>query len=480
MKKAIIILATTVLILLVVLVFNTINSGEQLPIYNAIVEKHRNDSAASHLSKAIQIKTVSYGDTLAIDTAEFTKFKSFLEVSYPIVHQKLAREIFNKFSYVYKWIGKDTSLKPYVLMAHMDVVPVEPVAESKWTYPSFSGTIKNDTIWGRGAVDDKVAVIAILESVEKLLKQNYTPNRTIYLCFGHDEEVSGKRGAKIISNWLKENKINPSLVLDEGGQIDTKHFAQLKRPLAVIGTSEKGYVNLDLTVEIPGGHSSMPAAETAIDVLNKAIVKIRSNPMEPVLIPTMLELLKRTKPAESFPKRIVLSNLWLFKGAVIGQLEKTKETNAMVHTTIVPTILQAGIKDNVIPTIARATLNSRILPGQTTDDVLNFVIKQVNDPRVKIKKQNISMMEPSPVTSFEHSEFKKVEQVFYKTVPNVIVSPFLMIGATDSRYFRSFSDAVLNFSAVQDMKGFHGIDERIGIADLERMIDFYTRLLKYD
>ena len=464
-------------VLIAVLVFNTLKDNKQLPKYTVEGKPAENDSAALHLSQAIQIKTISFGDTLAIDTAEFTKFRTFLEKSYPNVHAKLERKIFNQFSYVYKWTGKDTTAKPYVLMGHMDVVPVEAVAESKWSVPSFSGAIKNDTIWGRGAVDDKVAVIAILESVEQLLKQNFTPNRNIYLCFGHDEEISGKRGAKVMSAWLKEQGIKPALVLDEGGQIDTKHFQQLKRPFAVIGTSEKGYANFDLSVEIPGGHSSMPANETAIDVLNKAIANIRAHSMEPAITPTMQELLNRTKTAESFSKRMVLSNLWLFQGLMISQLEKTKETNAMVHTTLVPTILNSGIKDNVIPTVAKATFNSRILPGQTSDDVLKFITNAVNDNRVVIKKQTISLMEPSAITSSENPEFKKVEQIIYHSVPDVIVSPFLMIGATDSRYFRGFSDAVLNFSAVQDVKGFHGIDERIGKSDLNRMIFFYNQLL---
>jgi len=476
-KKLLKLLGVLFLVLVVVLLVNTFRDNRVLPKYTVEGAPATNDTAALHLSQAIQIKTISFGDTLAIDTAEFLKFKSFLETSYPNAHAKLSRQTFNQFSYVYKWTGKDTTLKPYVLMAHMDVVPVEAVAESKWTVPSFSGAIKNDTIWGRGAVDDKVSVIAILESVEQLLKQNYTPNRTIYLCFGHDEEISGKRGAKVISNWFKEQNIKPAMVLDEGGQIDTKHFKQLNRPFAVIGTSEKGYANFDLSVEIPGGHSSMPAAETAIDVLNKAIANIRAHSMDPAITPTMQELLNRTKSAETFGKRLVLSNLWLFKGIMISQLEKTKETNAMVHTTLVPTILHSGIKDNVIPTVAKATFNSRILPGQTSDDVLNFIIKAVNDDRVVIKKQTISLMEPSPITSYENPEFKKMEQIIYKSVPDVIVSPFLMIGATDSRYYRSFSDAVLNFSAVQDVKGFHGIDERIGKNDLNRMIFFYNQLI---
>jgi carboxypeptidase PM20D1 len=479
MKKLFSLLGVALLLLIIVLVVNTLRDNK--PLSNYKVEQSfetTGDTAAQHLSQAIQIKTVSFGDTLAIDTAEFLKFRRFMETTYPNITAKLPKQTFNEFSYVYKWAGKDSSLAPYVLMGHMDVVPVEAVAESKWTVPSFSGAIKNDTIWGRGAVDDKFAVIAIMEAVEQLLKENYTPNRTIYLCFGHDEEISGKRGAKFYSQWFKDNNIKPALVLDEGGQIDTKHFEQLKRPMALIGTSEKGYVNIDLTVEIPGGHSSMPSPETAIDVLNKAIMNIRAKQMPGSIPPTIIEMLNRTKSAESFTKRMVLSNLWLFNNVVLQQLSKTKETNAMTHTTLVPTIVHSGIKDNVIPSIAKATFNSRILPGQTSEDVVDFVKKAVNDERVVIKKQTISLMEPSPITSFENPAFKKLETVLYKSVPNVIVSPFLLIGATDSRYFRGFSEAVLNFAPVINVKGFHGIDERIGISDLNRTVGFYKQIIK--
>ena len=460
------------------LILNTVIGKKPIPVYQIITIKDSTDSAALHLSKAIQIKTVSLGDTLPIDTAAFIQFRHFLDATYPTIQKQLPKQTFNQFSYVYTWKGKDTTLSPCVLMAHMDVVPVEAVAESKWTVPSFSGAIKNDTIWGRGAVDDKVAVIAIMESVEQLLKEGYTPERTTYLCFGHDEEIAGKRGARVISEWFKLKNIKPFLVLDEGGQIDNQHFKRLNRPVAVIGTSEKGYVNIDLTVEIPGGHSSIPNKETAIDVLNQAIEKIRAHQMKPNIPASISELLNRTKPAEQFFNQVVLSNLWLFNSAVMSNLEKTKETNAMVHTTLVPTIVKAGIKDNVIPSVAKATFNSRILPGESSDDVLNFVIKAINDNRVLVKKQTISLMEPSPVTPFNHPSFKKVESIIGRIVPNVIVSPYLMLGASDARYYRSFSEAVLNFSAVQDTKGFHGIDERIGKSDLNRMVGFYRMLIK--
>lgn len=477
LKRIFYFLLIAITILAGVVLFNTFRFNKLSPVKESMAITGISDSAAQHLSEAIQIKTVSFGDTLAIDTTEFVKFRAFMETTYPLLHQQLPRQIISEFSYIFTWKGKDTTLAPWVLMAHMDVVPVEVVAENKWTVPSFSGIIKGDTIWGRGAVDDKASVVGIMEAAEQLLKEKYQPQRTIYLCFGHDEEISGKRGAAKIAEWFIKNKIKPQLVVDEGGQVDTERFKELGRPVAVIGVGEKGYVNIDLTVEIPGGHSSMPFPETSIDVLNKAIEKIRAKQMPAIITPPVQELLYRVVAGSSFVNRMALSNQWLFKGILISQLEKDKGTNALIHTTLVPTIVKAGIKDNVIPSVAKATFNSRILPGQTSDDVVNFVKQAINDERVQVKKQTISLMEPSAITATSHPMFQKIEDAVYKTVPQVLVSPYLMIGATDSRYFRSFSDAVLNFAPMKDAKGFHGIDERIGINDLKSMIFFYRLLM---
>ena len=477
-KRIFITIGLLFLALVAILLVNTFrfNPGKQENI--DAVKINKNDTAALHLSQALQIKTVSFGDTLPIDTAEFIKFRTFMETTYPLMHQQLEKKSFNLFSYVFKWKGKDTTLAPYVLMAHTDVVPVEAIAESKWSYPSFSGTIDKDTIWGRGAVDDKGSAIAIMEAVESSLRENIQPSRTIYLCFGHDEEISGKRGAAIFSKWFDSSNIKPALVLDEGGMVDTEKFKKTGRPVAVVGTGEKGYTNIDLTVELPGGHSSTPVKETAIDILNQAVVKVRAKQMPALIVPPVQDLLSRTGAAESFLTKMVMANMWLFKGTIIKKMEASNQTNAMVHTTLVPTIVKAGIKDNVIPSIAKATFNSRILPGQTSDDVVAFVKNAINDERVIVKKQTISLFEASATTGADHPTFKKIEGLTKKVLPNVLVSPYLVVGATDSRYFRPFSEAVLNFSPMQDVKGFHGIDERLGKEDLNRMITFYRLFIQ--
>src|SRR4030095_8794264 len=187
------------------------------------------DSAAVHLGEAITYPTIAYANGLA-DSAVFRDFGSFLTRSYPLVHQNLERTVINQFSYIYKWQGKNSSIEPYILMAHLDVVPVED-SDSNWTKLAFSGSGIKDTIWGRGTVDDKGSLISIMEAAEQLLAQRFTPERTIYFCFGHDEEAGGMNGGGQIAEWFKEKQIRAELVLDEGLEIIEKNYASLKRPL---------------------------------------------------------------------------------------------------------------------------------------------------------------------------------------------------------------------------------------------------------
>lgn len=466
------------LVLVFVILFNTVRYSKELPKHATQPITGISDSAALHLSEAIQIKTVSYGESLPIDSAAFHAFRRFMEVTYPLVHQQLERTIFSEFSFVYKWQGRNASLKPYVIMAHMDVVPVEEAAEKNWSVPSFSGTIKDNYIWGRGAVDDKSSLVAILEAAEQLLSQNYQPERNIYLCFGHDEEIAGLRGMKLIAEWFKSNNIQPEMVLDEGGEVNTQNMKELNRPLAVLGVGEKGYVTYQLQIEKAGGHSSMPEKETAIDILTRALSKLRQKQMPARITDPVQQMFNTIGPGMSFTSRMAFANPWLFKSLTIRQLEKNNRTNAMVHTTVVPTIIQAGVKDNVIPTVATATVNSRILPGETSADVENFIKKTINDDRIQVQRVEKLTIEPSKTTPVSSHAYQIISSIVYKMVPDVVVSPYLVIGATDSRYFRDFADGVINFLPIIDTKGFHGVDERVGVEDLKRMIFFYKAVMQ--
>ena len=477
MKKFLLVVLAVVLALAGILVFNTLRAPKAA-VSKAEALPPMPDSAVLHLQQAIQARTISWGENKPIDTAAFRQFDQLLHQAYPLIHQQLPREVFSGFSYLYTWKGKDTTLDPVVLMGHYDVVPVEDVAEKMWRQPPFSGALVGDTVWGRGTCDDKGAVMAILESVESLLRSGYQPDRTIYLSFGHDEEIGGARGAKQTAAWMKQKGIKVAWVLDEGGMINTDK-AVSAQPMAVIGVQEKGYASYLLRVEKPGGHSSQPEPETAIDILSKALAKLRSEPPPASITPATQQFLEATASVSpSFLARMAIHNQWLMGSLIMKQLSGEKRTNAMIRTALVPTMLDAGVKDNVIPTVATAVVNSRILPGETPESVRDFIIRTMDDPRVEVTPYSDNWWAPTNMTDTRGAAFGQVTSAVQKVMDSVVPAPYLVIGATDSRYFRQLSSEVMNFSASTFMEGYHGIDERLPLKDYQRMIAFYTHLIK--
>jgi carboxypeptidase PM20D1 len=466
------------LLLISVILFNTFRAkswpvqptpGAQLPLP---------DSAVLHMSKAIQIPTISFSDSSAIDTAAFNAFGSFLQQSYPLIHQRLNKTVLRQFAYIYEWKGSDASLSPFVLMGHYDVVPVEKAALDKWTQPPFGGTLKDSCIWGRGSLDDKYGVVSIMEGTEAMLRRGFVPKRTIYLCFGHDEEVRGQ-GALAIAEYLSEKKIKAEMVLDEGGQLTEEKIKDVKRPVAFIGVGEKGYASFELSVEKEGGHSSIPVAETAIDILTAALQRLRKKTPPATLTPQIKEVIARVSPSsDQFLKRMAGANMWLFDGIAESIISSQPEGSAMIHTTIVPTIIESGVKDNVIPSNARAIVNTRILTGENAAMVERFMQEVIDDDRVKIRKIGKYNSDPSASTDIGSPAFKRIESAIYKSIPNVIPVPYLMVGATDSRHFRRISNGVVNFLPMTDATGFHGIDERVTLRDLQRGVNFIITILE--
>jgi carboxypeptidase PM20D1 len=477
LKKLLAIIGVLLLVLIAIVLVKTILFSKEIPVKQSLAVPALPDSAVVHMQEAVRIKTVSYGYDLPIDTAAFLRFRAFLESAYPLVHQKLQKQSFNQFSYLFKWEGKNPQLKPFVLMAHMDVVPVEPSSEKLWSVDPFAGTLRHDTIYGRGVVDDKASLIGVLEATESLLKEGYQPERTIYLSFGHDEELSGHRGAQTIAAWFKQQKIHPEVVMDEGGEITREYFSSLKRPIALISIAEKGYMSFELSVKKDGGHSSMPDKETAIDILVHALYKLREKQMPYRITPAVKAFFEKIGPGLPFVQRMAIANQWLLEKPMVSELEKDKSANSLIRTTIVPTIIQTGIKDNVIPSLATATVNTRIIPGQSTDEVEAFFRERIKDERVSIKRIN-QPIEDGPPASVNSLAYKTAEDLIYKVMPDVIPVPFLVSGATDSRYFQTIADGVIKFEPGIDLKGFHGIDERLPVSDLKRMVFFYQLLIK--
>jgi len=476
-KKLFYFAGLAILLLLAILLFNTVRT-KPWPLHKAAALEPLPDSAIIHMRNAIRIATVSPEDTTRIDSVHFNQFRVFLEQSYPLIHQQLNRTIIKDYSYVYEWKGTDTSLLPIILMGHYDVVPVEPSAVKLWTVKPFGGELKDSVIWGRGAVDDKAAVISILEATENLLKKEFKPVRTFLLCFGHNEESTGT-GAIAIVDYLQKRHIRADMVIDEGGEINTGKIKDVQRPIAMIGVAEKGYVTFELAVQKPGGHSSKPDNETAIDILVKALYKLRTVQMPVTLTEPLKEYFHRVSgSSDNFFNKMALNNLWLFKSTVQNTLGGSPEGDAMQRTTIVPTILESGIRENVIPTNAKAIVNSRILTGETTREVKEFIKNTIDDNRVTITIKGDFNTEPSPLTDLNSPAFKRMEEAVYQTLDDVIPVPYVMLGASDSRNYRAISNGVINFTPLINSKGFHGIDERLPVKDFQRSINFFASIIK--
>lgn len=475
LKKILLGIGLIFLVFIAVLVFRTLNFESKQVRVEQVNPVKVTEQSVLNFQNAIRIRTISNEDRSLMDTAQFSANMLFMISAYPNLNKSLDREIVNQYSLLYTWKGRNPALKPIILMGHMDVVPVEKESESKWKADPFSGQIKQDTIYGRGAVDDKLTVIAIMEAVEKRVLESFRPEQTIYLAFGHDEEVSGKKGASQISELLKSKGIQAEFVLDEGGLIIDNIVPD--RPVALIGTAEKGYLTIDIEVNAHGGHSSTPAKETAIDILSQTIVKIRSNPFKGKFTAPTIGLTEYLGPEMSPMLKMVFANRWLTKSLIQKEYEKTAGGYAQFHTTIAPTILKSGFKENVLPTVATATINFRILPGETTGSVLKKIRTLITDRRVKIVPRVATMGEASRISSTETKGFQVIAKTIRQLNPDIAVSPFLLTGATDSKYYADISENTYRYVPSR-LLGFHDINERIAVSDYKGAIAFYYQLIK--
>jgi carboxypeptidase PM20D1 len=259
------------------------------------------------LSALIQCKTISSRDGQAIDQQEFRRFYETLAALFPLVHRHCPLERIGAAGLLYHWQGKENDA-PVVLMSHFDVVPAE---DAKWEKPPFAGIIEDGVLWGRGSLDTKQTLCGILCAAEYLLEKGFVPARDIYFSFGGDEEVHGASCLAIVS-WLEQKGIRPSLVIDEGGAIVDDVFPGVKLPCALIGIGEKGVLDVECSLESPGGHASTPPPHTGVGQLAQAVVALERKPFPAELtvpVKTMYETLGRHS---SFGYRLIFANLWCF------------------------------------------------------------------------------------------------------------------------------------------------------------------------
>ena len=490
MKRFLILIAVVVLILAGVVTGRALLSGSKQARFEpqadlAAEPEAVPPGAAQRLATALTFRTISFPPPAPPEREEFRGFHLWLAETYPLVHSELQHETVGELSLLYTWEGVDPTLPPVVLMGHQDVVPVIPGTEEQWTHPPFDGVIADGWIWGRGAMDDKATVIAILESVESLLAESFRPKRTIYLAFGHDEEVGGREGAQKIADLLESRRVGDyALVLDEGGAITEGLMPGTDEPVAIVGIAEKGYVSLELVATGEGGHSSTPPESTAIGILSRAIQRLEDDPFPLRIDGATRQMLDFMGPEAPFTRRLATANLWLAGPLVKRGMATSPGGAASIRTTTAATMFDAGVKDNVLPITARAVVNFRILPGESVDTVTARVREVIDDSRVEVATAFGFGQDPSPISDVEGEAFALVGRTLREVLPGeqVMITPYLVLGGTDAKYYAPRSSNVFRFLPVfireGDMARVHGTNERLSVESVDLAIRYFRRLIK--
>ena len=438
------------------------------------------DAIAARLAGAIKIETVSFDTQTAPDAAAFEAFAAFLANTYPSAHAALERETVGGHSLLYKWPGADAAAKPIGFIAHIDVVPVEPGTESAWSHGAFSGAVADGAVWGRGAMDNKGQLIAMMEAVERLAADGFKPSRDIYLMFGHDEELGGFSGAGEIAKLLRARGVHFEWTLDEGSGLAQGLVPGVAGPVALISIGEKGSTTLRLTANAPGGHSSAPGKDTAVSVAARAVLAVTDNPYPLELDEGMVTFLHAIAPELPFAQRMALANLWLTAPLIKAQLGGDRATAAALRTTTAATIIEGGSKVNVLPQQTSVLVNYRIHPRDNVEAVRARAIRLIDDERVTVEP--VGGREPSPSASIHSDGYDALANSVATVFGPVPTAPFLTLQGTDTRHFIGLADDNYRFTPFiyqsDDLARIHGNDERILIEDLARGAAFYETLLR--
>ncbi len=416
----------------------------QLPPYEQLNNDLGNLTAptrqelAGLLSGAVQLDTTVPDNWPPVSEDEerwakvFDPFAIYLQASYPALHapgSPVSRTLVNKHGLLYEWTGSDPTLKPLLLMAHQDVVPVEPTTVDQWTYPPFSGHYDEaqGLIYGRGAADTKSSIVGILASVESLLQADWQPKRSLIISFGFDEESSGSQGALQLSRHIeaKYGRDSIAMIVDEGGGIDKPDLNTHTPAFAGPAVNEKGYVDFSIKVKTRGGHSSVPPPHSSIGYLSQILVAVEAHPHTAELdlsnpawsgllcyiayqggegkpgltkaVYQVLELEEKRKalvsPLHSAPANAQPQSLRASLSKTHRKLEKAKrkvlanlsaDRRVAFQTTQSVDLIKGGIKVNALPEEAEAVVNHRIAPSSSVDEVQEHVAKVVG----KIAKHN--------------------------------------------------------------------------------------------
>jgi carboxypeptidase PM20D1 len=473
MKKVLKLLGLALVLLIAVLLFNTFTFTSKQITVDPITKVEVSDEAISRFQGAIKFSTISHNEVEKFDSIPFIELHNYIAESFPLVDSLLVKRKFG-YTLLYEWTGTDNSAQPIVFMSHMDVVPVDMVSIEDWDGAPFSGELKNGKIYGRGTMDDKVTMMATLEAVEMHLAAGTKPKQTIYLSFGHDEEIGGEQGALKVAEWMKANGIKPSFVMDEGGFIADGSLAGLEKDMAVINVAEKGFVSYKITVRTGGGHSSSPPKDNTVGSLATAITKLEKNQFKTRMVSPVDQNIRYLGPEMPFLQKMLFANTWLTGGLLLDQMG--------IRTSTAPTIIGGGVKDNVIPTEAFVVVNFRILQGESSTDVYNHIIETIDDDRFSVELyEGANANEPSAVAEIRSDGYNIIEKTIKQITNDAIVVPGLIGGGTDAKHFIGVADNTYRFFPMRispsNMTGFHGTNEHMEVENYKEIIQFVHQMI---
>ena len=428
------------------------------------------------LQALVRIPTVSYPDWSEVDTAAFDRFVEELAVQFPLLHERLELTRVDTHGLLFHWAGRSAD-RPVVLMAHLDVVPVD--GDAVWQHPAFGAEIHDGAVWGRGTLDDKGDLVAVCEAVETLLEQGFTPQQDVWLSFGCNEEVSGGAAEAAIEE-LTRRGVRPWFVLDEGGAVAGEAFPGIAAPIGVVGVTEKGITSLELRVDGRGGHASTPERNAPTVRLARALRRLDRHQMGASVPPPTIELFRRLAPHVPAALRPVMANAGRLRPVLTRVLLAIgPEPAAMTRTTFAITTLSGSPAMNVVASTAKAGVNIRIMVGDTVAGVLEHVRRAIDDDQVRVTV--IDADEPSPISPMDDA-FGLIEATIAEVFPDAIPAPYVMMAATDARHFTRICDRVYRFAPFRMSKeqraSIHTYDEHLGIDDLVDGVRWYQRLIE--
>ncbi len=429
------------------------------------------ERAAESLAMAVSIPSVTG------DEEQLNAMTEFLKKRYPNVMSTLGMLSLDGGSMLLRWRAPQRSDSlPVLFCAHLDVVP----AGDSWTEPPFEGIRRDGKIIGRGAVDCKGTVIALMEAVSTLIDEGYFPRRDIYFAFGHDEETGGKQGAKEIAQLLSRRGINFDLVLDEGGYICEGFMGHENFAAALVAVGEKTSCNFKITANARGGHSSMPDKHTTVGILAEALCRIESSQPRCNLLPVVKKYLRRAAPFMPFLQRFMVCNMFIMRPFLSLVFKNDPSVAALFRTTIVPTQTQGSDAPNIIPAQATAVVNARLLPGDSLQSITKHLTDLVGDLPVTVTCE--SEHESCGVTSTKSHMYQLLCKTVTDIYPRVVCLPTLLTGGTDSVHYSALSQCIVRFMPFifgdEEVAGIHAGDECIRESTLGLAIELYMAFIK--